>query len=189
MNEEPAVARSALDLALRASVLSIDASRSGETVGRAGVDAESGAGGDHRRLPGVDGGDDLGVVDPLQIDGGDAEVGMAPSWRWMTLSGAPSCASSTAWAWRSWCGANRRRTPALAGRGGVGRGRRHSPKAARRLARRSRTAAGRPASRCAIRARGGGGPSPMGPCRPRGGGRPCRGGRAPNRRATRGRGR
>src|SRR3712207_5472530 len=32
----------------------------------------------------------------------------------MTLSGAPSWASSTACAWRSWCGADRRRTPALA---------------------------------------------------------------------------
>src|SRR6476659_6669600 len=28
-----------------------------------------------------------------------------PSWRWITFSGAPSRASSTAWAWRSWCGA------------------------------------------------------------------------------------
>ncbi len=32
-----------------------------------GLDAESGTGRDHRRLAGVDGGDDLGVVDPLQI--------------------------------------------------------------------------------------------------------------------------
>src|SRR3954447_25286154 len=37
-----------------------------------------------------------------------------PSWRWMTMSGTPSCAISTAWAWRSWCGAKRRRTPAVA---------------------------------------------------------------------------
>src|SRR4029453_18066696 len=35
-----------------------------------------------------------------------------PSWRWMTISGTPSRAISTAWAWRSWCGAKRRRTPA-----------------------------------------------------------------------------
>jgi hypothetical protein len=35
--------------------------------GQAGLDAESGAGGDHRRLAGVDGGDDLGVIDPLKI--------------------------------------------------------------------------------------------------------------------------
>src|SRR5215207_6002858 len=27
-----------------------------------------------------------------------------PSWRWMTISGTPSRAISTAWAWRSWCG-------------------------------------------------------------------------------------
>src|SRR4051812_9820281 len=37
-----------------------------------------------------------------------------PSWRWMTMSGTPSRAISTACAWRSWCGANRRRTPAAA---------------------------------------------------------------------------
>src|SRR4051812_24827363 len=37
-----------------------------------------------------------------------------PSWRWMTISGTPSRAISTAWACRSWCGANRRRTPAAA---------------------------------------------------------------------------
>src|SRR3954471_14287362 len=37
-----------------------------------------------------------------------------PSWRWMTMSGTPSRAISTAWAWRSWCGATRRRTPAVA---------------------------------------------------------------------------
>src|SRR5829696_7526477 len=35
-----------------------------------------------------------------------------PSWRWMTISGTPSRAISTAWAWRSWCGAKRRRTSA-----------------------------------------------------------------------------
>src|SRR3954468_16430136 len=35
-----------------------------------------------------------------------------PSWRWITMSGTPSCAISTAWAWRSWWGAKRRRTPA-----------------------------------------------------------------------------
>src|SRR5215216_3291074 len=31
-----------------------------------------------------------------------------PSWRWMMFKATPSWASSTAWAWRSWCGANRR---------------------------------------------------------------------------------
>src|SRR5215210_4370648 len=34
----------------------------------------------------------------------------------MTINGTPSRAISTAWAWRSWCGANLRRTPALAAR-------------------------------------------------------------------------
>jgi hypothetical protein len=32
---------------------------------------------DHRRASGVDGFDDLGVIDPLQVDGGDAEVAVA----------------------------------------------------------------------------------------------------------------
>src|SRR5215212_3616153 len=33
--------------------------------------------GDHRRAAGVDGVDDLGVVDALEVNGGDAEVGVA----------------------------------------------------------------------------------------------------------------
>jgi len=37
-----------------------------------------------------------------------------PSWRWMMLSATPSCAISIAWAWRSWWGAKRLRTPASA---------------------------------------------------------------------------
>ena len=36
------------------------------------------------------------------------------SWRWIMLTGTPSRASSTACAWRSWCGAKRRRIPAWA---------------------------------------------------------------------------
>src|SRR5215213_2494688 len=39
---------------------------------------------------------------------------LCPSWRWITISGTPSRAISTAWTWRSWCGAKRRRTPAAA---------------------------------------------------------------------------
>ena len=35
-----------------------------------------------------------------------------PSWRWMMFSGTPSRASSSSSAWRSWCGANLRLTPA-----------------------------------------------------------------------------
>jgi ChrR Cupin-like domain len=35
---------------------------------------------------------------------------VCPNWRCMTLSGTPSWASSTAWAWRSCWGANRRRS-------------------------------------------------------------------------------
>jgi hypothetical protein len=61
-----------------------------------------------------DGGDDLGVVDPLEINGCVTPRFVCPNWRWMTLSGSPSRASSMAWAWRGWCGANRRLTPALA---------------------------------------------------------------------------
>jgi hypothetical protein len=36
-----------------------------------------------------------------------------PSWRWMTTRGTPSRDISTAWARRSWCGANLRRIPAF----------------------------------------------------------------------------
>ncbi len=61
----------------------------------------------------MDGVDDLGVVDALEVDRGDAEVAVSER-RWMTTSGTPSRAISTAWACRSWCGAKRRRTPALA---------------------------------------------------------------------------
>jgi hypothetical protein len=55
--------------------------------------------------------DDLGGVDALQVHGGDPEFAR-PSWRSIRTSGTPSCAISTACAWRSWCGANQRRTPA-----------------------------------------------------------------------------
>jgi hypothetical protein len=54
----------------RATVLLLDASSSGATDGGAsgtGLHPESGAGRDHRCLAGVDGGDDLGIVDPLLI--------------------------------------------------------------------------------------------------------------------------
>jgi hypothetical protein len=61
----------------------------------------------------VDGFDDFGVVDALQIDRGDAEV-LCPSWRWMTIRGTPSRAISTACVFRSGCGAKRRPTPARA---------------------------------------------------------------------------
>jgi hypothetical protein len=36
---------------------------------------------------------------------------LCPSWRWITIGGTPSRAISTGCAWRSWCGAKRRRTP------------------------------------------------------------------------------
>src|SRR5215212_429649 len=39
---------------------------------------------------------------------------LCPSWRWITTRGTPSWAISTAWACRSWCGAKRPRTSALA---------------------------------------------------------------------------
>jgi hypothetical protein len=38
--------------------------------------AQTRGGRDHRRPSGVHGVDDLGVVDPLQINGGDPEVGV-----------------------------------------------------------------------------------------------------------------
>jgi hypothetical protein len=44
--------------------------------------------------------DDLGRVDPVEIDRGDTEIDVA-SCRWITFSGTPSRAISTACAWRS----------------------------------------------------------------------------------------
>jgi threonine dehydrogenase-like Zn-dependent dehydrogenase len=68
---------------------------------------------DHRGAAGMDGFDDLGVVDALQVIEVMPRL-LWPSWRWMTISRTPSRASSTACACRSWCGAKRRRTPAAA---------------------------------------------------------------------------
>ena len=52
----------------------------GTTVGWPEVDADSAAerwaGGDHRCRPLVDRVDDLGVVNPAQVRGGDPEIGM-----------------------------------------------------------------------------------------------------------------
>jgi len=62
---------------------------------------EPGGGGDRRRGPPVDGADDLAAIDPLQIDAGDAKVGM-PKLTLDDYGGTPSCAISTAWACRSW---------------------------------------------------------------------------------------
>ena len=59
-----------------------------------------------RRTAGVDGVDDLGAVDALRMMEVMPRL-VWPSWRWMTISGTPSRAISTAWAWRSWCGTNR----------------------------------------------------------------------------------
>src|SRR3982751_813420 len=56
---------------------------------------------------------------------------LSPSWHWITMSGTPSSAISTARAWRSWWGAKRRRTPTVS--------------AVRRSS--ARVAAGRPRSR------------------------------------------
>src|SRR5687767_2622705 len=61
----------------------------------------------------VHGLDYLVAVDALQVDGGDPEVAVAEL-PLVTISGTPSRAISTACAWRSWCGAKRRRTPARA---------------------------------------------------------------------------
>src|SRR4051794_22087121 len=69
--------------------------------------------GDHGRAASVDGVDDLGAVDALEVHRGDAEVGVSE----LALDdqqGHTSRAISTAWACRSWCGAKRRRTPARA---------------------------------------------------------------------------
>jgi len=50
---------------------------------------------------GVDGFDDLGVVDALQVDRGDGEIAVAEL-AFDDDQPHPSRASSTAWAWRSW---------------------------------------------------------------------------------------
>src|SRR3954471_5273138 len=74
---------------------------------------EPDAGRDHRCSSSVDGLDDLVGVDALQVDRGDAEVAVAE----LALDDVERdafAASSMAWAWRSWCGAKRRRTPARA---------------------------------------------------------------------------
>jgi hypothetical protein len=97
----------------------------------------------------------------------------SPSWRWMTRSGIPSRDISTAWACRSWCGANRRRTPAASAlrmQLAADRGRGAGP-AAGRVAQNAETTR-RPAGSCAARARGRAAPTPSGPSRPPAGDRP-----------------
>src|ERR671932_750714 len=84
------------------------------TGGQGWSEPEAGGGGDHWRSAVVDGVDDFGVVDPLADRVEVTPRLVWPSWRWITFSGTPSRAISTAWAWRSWCGAKRRRTPAWA---------------------------------------------------------------------------
>ena len=97
-----------------------------------------------------------------------------PSCRWMTISGTPSRASSTACVWRSWCGANRRRTPA---RTAV---RRRSARAAALAQCRPRVwplmthSSGPTGSSSRVSSHGSARPSPTRPCRPRDGARPCR---------------
>ena len=86
--------------------------RAAPAPARSLLEGEAGAGVHHRRPPGVDGGDDLLVVDPSRW----VPVGERcewPSWRWISGSGIPSCISSTACAWRSWWGGNLRLSPAL----------------------------------------------------------------------------
>src|SRR5512144_332034 len=53
---------------------------------------------------------------------------VCPSWRWMTINGTPSRAISTACAWRSWCGANRRCTLASRARFAAPSGRAGRPR-------------------------------------------------------------
>src|SRR4051812_24656855 len=75
--------------------------------------AQAGTGRDDRRSSYAYGVDDFGVIDSLQVDRRDPEVGVSE----LALDhdrGTPSRAISTACAWRNWCGANRRRTPAVA---------------------------------------------------------------------------
>jgi hypothetical protein len=75
-------------------------------------DLESSAGGHHRCASRVDRGNDLLGVDALEVDRGGAEVRVGELALDDVQRRTPSRASSTAWAWRSWCGAKRRLTPA-----------------------------------------------------------------------------
>jgi hypothetical protein len=56
---------------------------------------EAGADVHHRRTPRMDRADDLLDIDPLQVTLG-VETYECPNWRWITGSGTPSRASSTA---------------------------------------------------------------------------------------------
>jgi len=69
--------------------------------------AQQGVDPDHRSVAAVDGVDDLGVVDALEVDRGDAELAVPEPAR-MTTRGTLSRPISTAWACRTWCGAKRR---------------------------------------------------------------------------------
>jgi len=112
---------------------------------------------------------------------------LCPSWRWITISGTPSRAISTAWAWRSWWGAKRQRTPAAAAV------RRSSARAAAGDQWRPRVVplmtqnSGPTGSPIARGARGRVVPSPMRPSQPRDGDRPCPVGPGASRGVDRGR--
>jgi hypothetical protein len=83
------------------TVTVLDETSTGSTDGHAGprigLEVQSGAGRDHRCVAGVDGGDELGVVDSLQIDRGDTEIGM-PQLALDDVERDASWASSMAWA-------------------------------------------------------------------------------------------
>jgi hypothetical protein len=122
-------------------------------------DPQSGARGDHGRSARVHGLDDLGGIDSVEIDRRPPRLTW-PSWRWITLRGTRSRAISTAWAWRSWCGAKRRRTPAWLRCGAGGCALRPGSMASHASDRRSRRTASRPATQLDGRARAGAARSP-----------------------------
>lgn len=77
------------------------------------LEPQPGTGGHHRRAARAHGRDDLLGVDPLQVDRGGAEVGVAE----LALDDVERDALTGEFErmpWRSWCGAKRRLTPARA---------------------------------------------------------------------------
>lgn len=111
--------------------------------------------------------DSFGVVDPRQMSEVIARSAW-PSWRCMTSSDTPSRDISTAWACRSWWGANggtRRLEPPP---GGVASAHRRAPTRGRRSGRAARKTARRPAAWRAAEATARGVPRSSGPFRPRG---------------------
>ena len=118
---------------------------------------ESGAGWQYWPRPAVDGVNDLAAVDPFQADAGDAEIGVSA----LDDDQRDALAGHLhPWAWRSWCGAKRRRTRQPALGGGAWPERRLLSRVGRLSGRPGRRAARGSASRGGPQAWGGAAPIP-----------------------------